>query len=380
MLAGAAAALITGEISPYDAINAINPDVMIFLFGMFVVGEAVSASGCLAWVSDQVCRVAYTRDHLILILIIIMAAASTVLMNDTVAIIGTPLVLSLACRYRVPPSAILLTLCFALTTGSVTSPIGNPQNLLIAMYWDPVDPFLAFASGLFIPTIISLGLVFLLMRGRCHNEDTQTFYPPDLPACQDGRLQMVTGFSLLILVILIFIRIIGAPFGDSALFPLGTIALISALLILIGTRQRFSLLRAVDWRTLIFFASMFVLIQSVYDCGWFQSLVPFSHLTTIPMVLTLSILLSQFISNVPFIALFQPVIASSSVSTGGILALAAGSTIAGNLTIIGAASNVIVVQQAEKYGITITFRDFLVVGLPLTFMQGVVYTLFLTFF
>ncbi|PKL59347.1 MAG: anion transporter, partial [Methanomicrobiales archaeon HGW-Methanomicrobiales-4] len=287
MLAGAGAVLITGEITPHDALSAINPDVMIFLFGMFVVGEAVSASGFLVKVADQICRMADTRDHLLLILIGIMAAASAVLMNDTVAIIATPLVLSLACRYRIPPSAILLTLCFALTTGSVMSPIGNPQNLLIAMYWNPVDPFLAFASGLLIPTIISLGLVFLLMRGRCNREDGGIFCLPELTPCMDRRLQMVTGFSLVILVMLIIIRVVGASFGELAQFPLGIIALISALPILIGTRQRVDILRSIDWRTLVFFAAMFVLMQSAYNCGWFQSSVPFSQLTTIPMVLTL---------------------------------------------------------------------------------------------
>ncbi|MFH0967871.1 MAG: SLC13 family permease [Methanobacteriota archaeon] len=380
MLVGAGAVLITGEISPLDALNAINPDVMVFLFGMFVVGEAVSASGYLARVADQICGVAETRDQLLLILIIIMAAASAVLMNDTVAIIGTPLVLSLACRYRIPPSAILLTLCFALTTGSVTSPIGNPQNLLIAMFWNPEDPFLAFASGLFVPTIISLGLVFLLMRKRCSQDDGQIFYLPELQVCLDRRLQMITGVSLMILIMLVIIRIIGAPFGELAQVPLGAIALISALPILLGSRERVDILRAVDWRTLIFFAAMFVLMQSVYNSGWFQSSVPFSQLTSIPMVLTVSILLSQVISNVPFVALFQPVIASSGISTGGMLALAAGSTLAGNLTILGAASNVIVVQQAERYGITVSFRDFLMVGLPLTFIQGAVYIFYLTYF
>jgi Na+/H+ antiporter NhaD/arsenite permease-like protein len=380
MLGGACAVVLTGEISLSDAIHAVNIDVMIFLFGMFVVGEAVFASGYLAWTVDRVCRVAETKDHLLLILIIMMAAASAVFMNDTVAIIGTPLVLSLACRYRIPPSAILLTLCFALTTGSVTSPIGNPQNLLIAMYWDPAEPFLAFASGLFIPTVASLGLVYFCMRGRFLREDNQVFQFPDLSSHPDRQLQQVTGFSLFLFFTLIAIHIIGAPVGDLAQFPLGIIALVSSLPVLIGTRQRFEILLSVDWKTLIFFAAMFVLMQSVYNCGWFQNLVPFSRLTTIPMLLTLSIILSQFISNVPFVALFEPVIASSGISTGGMLALAAGSTIAGNLTILGAASNVIVLQQAEKFGISITFRDFFMIGLPLTFMQAMVYLLFLTVF
>ena len=55
MLGGALAVLITGQIAPLDALHAINPDVMLFLFGMFVVGEALVESGylCLLYTSPS---------------------------------------------------------------------------------------------------------------------------------------------------------------------------------------------------------------------------------------------------------------------------------------------------------------------------------------
>jgi Na+/H+ antiporter NhaD/arsenite permease-like protein len=67
-------------------------------------------------------------------------------------------------------------------------------------------------------------------------------------------------------------------------------------------------------------------------------------------------------------------------STAQLMALAAGSTIAGNLTILGAASNVIIIQNAEKQDETLTFREFVRVGVPLTAIQVVVYWIFLTLF
>jgi len=379
MTVGAVLVLLTGEISLSQALSAINLDVMIFLFGMFVVGEAVSASGLLARISDQICRFAGTRDRLLPVFICVMAVSSAFLINDTVAIIGTPLALSLASRYRIPPTAVLLVLCFSLTTGSVPSPIGNPQNFLVATYWNPPEPFVSFAVGLLVPTIISLCLIVVLMRSRWMKVDDGTFVPPDLPQAPDTRLARVTILSLAILLSLIGIRITGS-FFDLPLFPLGTIALSAALPILLLAEQRAAIIRKIDWRTLIFFAAMFVLMQSVYDSGWFQSSVPFTDLTTIPLILAASIILSQLISNVPFIALFQPVIAASGLSSGSMLALAAGSTIAGNLTILGAASNIIVIQQAEKAGFSIRFRDFLLVGLPLTLLQALVYALWLLYF
>jgi Na+/H+ antiporter NhaD/arsenite permease-like protein len=95
------------------------------------------------------------------------------------------------------------------------------------------------------------------------------------------------------------------------------------------------------------------------------------------MILLTSAIISQFISNVPFVALFQPMIMQTGGTTAQLMALAAGSTIAGNLTILGAASNVIIIQNAEKQGETLTFFEFAKVGVPLTVLQLVVYWVWL---
>ena len=92
----------------------------------------------------------------------------------------------------------------------------------------------------------------------------------------------------------------------------------------------------------------------------------------------ISVLLSQLISNVPLVALYLPMLVELGASTKEMIALAAGSTIAGNLSILGAASNVIIIQNAEsKSGETITFWEFVKIGVPLTIVNVLVYWLFL---
>jgi Na+/H+ antiporter NhaD/arsenite permease-like protein len=91
--------------------------------------------------------------------------------------------------------------------------------------------------------------------------------------------------------------------------------------------------------------------------------------------------LSQLLSNVPLVALYLPVLVQAGALTKGMVALAAGSTIAGNLTILGAASNVIIIQNAEKKsGATLSFWDFIRIGVPLTVVNAGVYWLFLRIF
>jgi Na+/H+ antiporter NhaD/arsenite permease-like protein len=99
------------------------------------------------------------------------------------------------------------------------------------------------------------------------------------------------------------------------------------------------------------------------------------------MILTISIILSQLISNVPLVALYLPSLLHSGTSTKEMLALAAGSTIAGNLLILGAASNIIIIQNAEKKsGETISFIEFARIGIPLTIISSFVYWIFLVVF
>jgi Na+/H+ antiporter NhaD/arsenite permease-like protein len=95
------------------------------------------------------------------------------------------------------------------------------------------------------------------------------------------------------------------------------------------------------------------------------------------MIMLVSVVMSQFISNVPLVVLYLPFLMKSGVDTPQLLALAAGSTIAGNLSVLGAASNVIIIQNAEqKSGDTLTFWEFIKIGIPLTILNALVYWLF----
>jgi len=170
--------------------------------------------------------------------------------------------------------------------------------------------------------------------------------------------------------------LVGAKVAAAVLLPqldfrLTYIALGSALPLLLFSRRRLRLLRLVDWSTLVFFASMFVLMESVWSTGFFQSLLERTslNLLSVPSILLVGVLLSQLLSNIPLVALYLPLLLHAGASSRQLVTLAAGSTLAGNLTILGAASNVIIIQNAERRGETLTFFEFVRVGLPLTLVQ-----------
>ena len=144
MLLGAAAVLAAGAITPADALASINLDVIFFLFFMFVIGEALAESGYLYHLSHRFFSRAESVRHLIILILVGGGLFSALLMNDTLAVIGTPLMLYFARRHGISPKLLLLTLAFAITTGSVVSPIGNPQNLLVALSGGIENPFITF--------------------------------------------------------------------------------------------------------------------------------------------------------------------------------------------------------------------------------------------
>ncbi|MBN1539745.1 MAG: anion permease [Candidatus Thermoplasmatota archaeon] len=380
---GALAVLLTGQISPIGALKAVDCDVILFLFGVFVIGQALEESGLLSRISERIFRHARTVDALVLSVLLVMGLASTFLMNDTVAVIGVPVVLLLSKRSGISPKLMLLSLAFGVTIGSVTSPIGNPQNILIALEGTVENPFVDFFLYLFIPTMINILLAYALLRLFFRKEFHRRVQPLEPVELADSRLAFISRISLGLMFTLIAVKIIIVMTGIGFDMRLTYIALVSMLPILLFHNRRLQLVRSIDWRTLVFFAAMFVLMKSVWNTGIFQDITESSpfDMGSVPMILSASIVGSQFVSNVPMVALYMPILHEIGVGAEGMLALAAGSTIAGNLTLIGAASNIIIVQNAERRsGDTLTFLDFLKVGAPLTILNTAVHMLFFALF
>jgi len=167
-----------------------------------------------------------------------------------------------------------------------------------------------------------------------------------------------------------------APWFD---LKLSYIAIIASLPIMLFSGQRIEVIRNIDWSTLLFFVSMFVLMGSVWQSGVIQDVfTQYSiDLTSIPTIMFVGVLFSQLFSNVPLVALITPLFTNNGSSLIQLMALAASSTIAGNMLVLGAASNVIIIQNAEKQGETIDFVEFAKIGVPLTIVQTLVYLLIL---
>ncbi|WP_283745862.1 anion transporter [Sideroxydans sp. CL21] len=379
MLGGALTVLVCRAITLTQAWRAIDWEVIGFLFGVFTLGQALVSSGLLYRSSTRLLGKVGNAELLVLTVLLGSGLASALLMNDTVAVIGTPLMLTLARVHRLPSVLLLLALAFGVTIGSVMSPIGNPQNLLIAIHGGVSNPFWTFFKCLTLPTLLNLFLAWGTLRIAFWRDFHGQALLHSVPELDDKHLARLAAQGVICMTAIICLKIVLAILPTPMELPLWIVAVGACAPILIRSPRRMEVVRHIDWHTLIFFVALFVLMQSVWDSGAIQSWLPpiNSSFASVPHLLVGSVLLSQLVSNVPLVALALPLVQSASSHSEAMLALAAGSTIAGNLTLIGAASNIIIAQAAERKGEHLGFWIFLAVGAPLTLVNLLVYWLFL---
>jgi Na+/H+ antiporter NhaD/arsenite permease-like protein len=171
---------------------------------------------------------------------------------------------------------------------------------------------------------------------------------------------------------------VAASVTQGVAVPLYAIALGGAVVTLLLTPGRSELFTRVDWSIMILFAALFVVVAGAVAGGLLSGIEailpipgPGQPVAATAAIIATSLAGSQLVSNVPWVALQIPVLKAlgyGAATPWAWVALAAGSTLAGNLTLLGAASNLIVVEQAERAGVRIGLRRFVEVGLPLTAM------------
>ncbi|MEM1361936.1 MAG: SLC13 family permease [Pseudomonadota bacterium] len=363
MSAGAIALLATGTIDPKSAVAAIDWNVMLYLFAVFSIGRALYENGISHRIASWM--VGWRTPGLSLVaFMVLFATIAAVLTNDAAAIIGTPIALMLAQQTGTDQRTFLVALCVAVTIGSMTTPIGNPQNLLIAASGEVPAPMVTFVHWLIVPTLFCLAASAFWLSKRMASTTPET--PPGDLARDVTTAQWPVYLAIVILVILVTVESILAAIGSDLGYPLGVAAAIACLPVYLFDRARLKTFVRLDWPTLVFFVSMFIVTGALLNSGSLQAMLG-DHQARMnePLVTAgISFFGSQLFSNVPLVDMYLKLLPSFEVPN--LMMLAAVSTLAGNVFIISAASNVIVLQMADRLGAKeVTFTQFMRDVLPI---------------
>ena len=390
MLVGAVAMIFSGSLSLQTAYAAINLDVIFFLLGMFSIVAAMDLSGLLEYLTARMVRVSRTPQRALALVLFGMGLLSAFLVNDTLALTATPIMLGLSKQMRIRPSALLMTLALGVTIGSVMTPIGNPQNLLIALSSGIPNPMFDFLYFLVPPTIVGLVVTFLILRFYYRKDLTTSakdFGTILLPPVKDGRLARLSAWVAGIVVAGFFIVGVAQLFGVQGNLNLGTVSLFGATIVYLLSDRRREILAAVDWGIIIFFMSLFIVVQGFWDSNALQSLLvylpalnPSDIVVSLSVIIVTSLIFSQLLSNVPFVAVYIRAMQAAGFTGSNVkawVALAGASTLAGGLSLLGAASNVIILETAETRGSGFSSLEFSKLGLLVTIPNILILYLFL---
>src|SRR5436190_5698607 len=146
VLLGTVLMVAFGILTPEQAYRAVDYDTLVLLLGMMLISAYLFLAGFFDWAADWILRRAKTPHQLLLYLICTSGVLSALLVNDTVCLMLTPLVIAVIVRGKLPLPPYLLALAMSANVGSVATLVGNPQNMIIGHL--SRIPFLRFSSGL----------------------------------------------------------------------------------------------------------------------------------------------------------------------------------------------------------------------------------------
>ncbi|MCL4454389.1 MAG: anion transporter, partial [Deinococcus sp.] len=336
---GAAFLLALGVLDLKGAWEALDPHTLVFLFGVMVVNAHLGYAGFFQWAVDRLVHLARTPFGLLVWLSFGTGVLSALFLNDTMAILLTPLVLFLTSSLSLPPVPYLLALAGATNLGSVATLTGNPQNILVGSFSG--ISYLDFTAVLFPVALLGLAVQVVLLWWLYPEVRSRRPLPP-LPSLRYRLHRGLLFKGLWVTGGLFLAFILGYPLAQGALVAAG-ILLFSRRL----RSERFFL--RVDWELLVMFSGLFMVTRAVGELGLLEPLKPLAHS---PLgLIWVTALLSNLISNVPAVLLLHPLVGD----TQSWLLLAAASTLAGNLTLLGSVANLIVAEAPRRAGYKLSF-------------------------
>ena len=364
-VAGGVAMVAAGVLTPEQVYkDAINWDTIVLLLGMMIITSVMARAAIFRWIAWAALRRAHGPRMLLAVLVVVAGGLSALLVNDTICVMCTPLVLALVEAAGLPPLPYLLALAFASNAGSVATLTGNPQNMLIGTLSG--IPYAHFSKMLVLPALLALACVLavLLVVFRRDLAEKKIIFAEAPEPPLDRRLAVLCVLALAF-VITGFFR------GHS----LSWTAMIGAGLLLVFSRQPpKEMFAQVDGTLLLFFAGLFVVTHGVAQAGITERI----HDTLAPLFGDdamhqtfrfglFTVAACQLVSNVPFVLLAAHWVPRLADPHLGWLSLALVSTLAGNLTPVASVANLIVLELAGSKG-KIPFLRFLAIGALCTFL------------
>ena len=361
-------------------INFIDFNVIFLLVSMMIIVNITTRCGVFKWVAIELLKLTKGKPILVLItLAFFTAVLSAFLDNVTTVILIMPITFVVAKQLDLDPIPLLIAEIFASNIGGTATLIGDPPNIIIGS-----AAGFSFMDFLYELTIVCLIIMIAVIAFLylCFRKKLVTTEEKMAKIQEIDNSQTITDYSLLKRSMLVLgLVILGFVTHDITHVATCVIAFIGASLLLLFEDPE-KTFKDVEWNTIFFFIGLFIIIGAFEAAGgiklmadWLLKVTEGSQKIASFVILWASGILSGIIDNIPYTATMAPMIHEIELEKGRDFVLplwwclSLGACLGGNLTIIGAAANVIVSENAAKHGHPIKFMQFMKYGVIVVFIS-----------
>ena len=371
-------------------INFVDFNVIFLLVSMMIIVSIASRSGMFNWMANAMLK--KTKGHpkaVLVTLAVFTAVASAFLDNVTTVILVMPVTFVIARELDISPIPFLIMEILASNIGGTATLIGDPPNIIIGSYAG-----LSFADFLmeltdivaFILIVTTILLVFMFRKQLVADEDKmkKVSMLDNSHTITDKALAIRSGIVLLLVII-------GFILHDITHVQTCVSAMAGASFLLLFEKPE-RIFHDIEWNTIFFFIGLFIIIGGFEHAGgiklmaqWLLDITSGSQKFASMIIIWASGILSGIVDNIPYTATMAPMLVEVQKNMGAEYTmplwwcLSLGACLGGNMTIIGAAANVIVSETASAQGYPIKFMYYLKYGVIITLVSLVMSTIYIWF-
>ncbi len=382
-LATSAVFLVIGAVGFEKAITElVNWNILMIYIGSLVIADLFIYSKVPAWISDKVVEKSPTLGIAIVAILIITGLISAFVENVATVLVMAPIALEISRRLKLDPTPFMIGLAVMANLQGTATLVGDPPSMIFASFAGySFNDFFVHAGKLSIFFSVQVGAIVgaLYFYGyfrnlkKIHidlpNEKIVSWVPTILLAGMIGGLAAISFLSS------------GGLHIGSGFFCLGLGAIGLAWYVFIRKEKpsaAMKLVRSLDWDTILFLIGIFIVVGTITEVGLLDDLARIlggfignNAVLGFIVIVSVSVLVSGFVDNVPYIIAMLPVADKLAKSLGlapelFMFGLLIGSCLGGNLTPFGASANVVAVGLVKKEGRKVTFMDWVKIGVPFT--------------
>ena len=390
-LAGSLLLILTGVLSLSAAFLAVNWNVMGIFVGTLIIAEIFMQSRVPAAIAEMIVDRAKNTAWAILFICALAGFISAFVENVATVLIVAPIALALARKLKINPVQMMIAIAISSNLQGTATLIGDPPSMLLGgfakmnfgdFFFYQHKPGIFFAVEL--GALSSFFVLYFIFRK--HKEKTELL-----------RVEKVRSWVPTFLLVALIVSLAVSSFFDKGFsYMAGLICVAFGLVALAWEKlvNKGSIIKGIktlDWDTTFFLLGIFIIVGSITSTGWIEALAVFlaqivgsNIFLGYTLLVFLSVAISAFVDNVPFLAAMLPVAISMSDKLHMhpalfLFGLLIGASLGGNITPIGASANIVSCGLLKKEGYTVSFKEFAKIGLPFTLVAVFTSYLFIWF-